>query len=290
MGNEWLSHVLKYHRKFLRMFRSQIEGHIPQTLDLDNRITNYRSIDSGFAGYVDEKYAMLYKSIENSAIINEIAPFPDIVDTRIDSTFISHDTEDFANHSEALATIRIIESEDISFNILARMLCEQCKNYGRKRHCPPRKGVDDKQLRDLQKRYPTCIIIILQGDGLIGTEKRPDGVGLRWGMPLIGVDSALTVESRKILVEIADRLRKKSGVYIAMTGPCKICKGGCHLPPDKCPHPIAGGCAPESIGIDVQKLLVGLEIPFEMPVFSFVTKVGLIFTSLTGEDWEYGFH
>ncbi len=195
----------------------------------------------------------------------------------------------FGEYPESLVTIRMVSPESLDFDLISRMFCEQCGGYSRKRHCPP----STKSVSYYEKwvlRWKACYILVWQSDGRAGWTTRPGGIGAkRWGRGLRGVDNGLGISTYKDMKEIVDKIKAKDiGVYLSPPGPCKICKRSpCMLPHNSpvdtewkgcCRYPIHGGMSPEAMGVDVMGLLWGLNIPTQLPVFDFITKLGIVFT------------
>jgi predicted metal-binding protein len=194
----------------------------------------------------------------------------------------------FGEYPDSLATIRRVEPEYLPFALPARMLCEQCGGYGRKRHCPPVIMVM-KEFREWILQWKGVYIIVWQSDGRAGWVTRPEGVGRRYCRGLRGVDNGLAASAVHALVDISERIWDDGiKAYMCPPGPCKKCRRNpCVLPssaiidtPDKgcCRYPLLGGATPESMGIDVINLLWGMGIPVQQPLFDFLTKVGVILT------------
>ena len=198
-------------------------------------------------------------------------------------------TDYFGTYPESLVAIRLISPKFLTFNLVTHMFCEQCGGYGRKRHCPPSIEIADYYKKWVLK-WKTAYVLIWQSDGRAGWSTRPDGLGFRrWGRGMRGVDNGLGVSTYYNLADITNRIIA-SGVkaYMSPPGPCKRCRRSpCVLPTSspvvtackgRCRHPLPGGAAPEGMGIDVMGLGWGLGIPMQLPVFDFLTKVGIIYT------------
>lgn len=230
--------------------------------------------DAPMDDVIRNKMQHLGYKMAQTTITEHLSPLPRI--QPIDSEFIPADA--FGEYPESLITIRKVDVADLPFTLSTRFMCQHCNVWGKKRSCPPIiKTV--AFYRKYVKRFPHCYLFIWQSDGRAGWHTRPDGMERKWGRTLIGVDTALTAFAYKIIQDMVWRCKDdKIPVFVCLTGSCKRCKRpGCVLPPEPCRHPLPGGLSPESMGIDVMRLFHSLGIPVQLPVFDFVTRMGIVF-------------
>ncbi len=270
-------HARKEHPNHILCFQHLLSGKGSATIETWGHPPQERLTfkDAPMDEVIYNKLFQLGYKMGQTEIVKHLAPLSKVKE--IDSEILP--TDYFGEYPESLITIRKIDPNDLPFTLSARFMCQHCNVWGKKRTCPPIiKTV--KYYRNMVKRYKHCYLLILQSDGRAGWHTRPDGMKRKWGRTLIGVDTALTAFAYNIIQDIVWRCRdSKIPVFVCLTGSCKRCKRpGCVLPPEPCRHPLPGGISPESMGVDVMKLLHSLEIPVQNPVFDFITRLGIVFT------------
>lgn len=274
--NDRLDHVNKKHPNFDSCFSHQSlrSPHVLMSV-AEKPSKTYTFGDKRHDIVVRNKYEHLEHRLSKSCVVSHLESLPDV--TPIPSEFLP--ASYFGQYQESLVVIRKISPEHIPFDLVARMLCQHCGGYSKRRHCPP--IIKSPAFwKAYVNRWTACYILVWQSDGRAGWPKSPGGSGQRWGRSLIGVDVALSHFAYGMLGDTARVLRKAgTKVFMSPPGPCIHCrKIGCALPPERCRHPVPGGVSLEAMGVSVIGLLRGLEIPVQQPVLDFLTKVGAIFT------------
>lgn len=268
-------HAVEEHLNFDVCF-AHLLGKSPEVLRSRKEKPKYqfKFSEVSFSTAAENKTVNLEYRMSRSCVVPFLKPFPEI--KPIPSEFLPINF--FGEYPESLVAIRQISPADITFDLTARIMCQQCGGYGKRRKCPP--TIKSPAFWEKYfKQWDLCYILVWQSDGRAGWPNQRADSQRQWGRSLIGVDVALSHFAYKLLEDVTNQMRKNGKMAImAPPGPCIYCRTkGCNFPPKKCRHPLPGGPAMEGMGIDVVNLMHGLGIPIQQPVFDFLTKVGAIF-------------
>jgi predicted metal-binding protein len=222
--------------------------------------------------------------------IPEVLKFPkyDLIKSRL------VDKKIFGESIDSLAVVREINTRDIIFDSTSRLSCETCRNFGRKRFCPPTCGSIESNKEKLITKYPYAYLFLFHSDGTVAFARKE-----RWlkeyaeakhgGVPppkfargLIGIDRAETNFIQRWLPNVANVIRKNGyKTYTSISGSCSLCHNArerCVMPPGRCKFPTTGGSSPEALGIDCVRLCYSVGFPIQQPCLDFVSRVSVIFT------------
>lgn len=215
---------------------------------------------------IENKEEWIRYRLSKYEVVLRLNSFPEY--PKIKSTFLKR--EDLGLYDEDISAVRILRARDVLdyIDITSFMTCRIfCKRYNNSKKCPLFTLGEVEKVRGFEK----FLLVVMQG-----------GNGL-WCRALLGVNSNLSSKSTLIMRDLVGQVR--GDYYVCLSQPCRACKKRClYLAKGICKNRFRGGVALESLGVDVTALMYGLDIPYQMPVFNFVTRVGGIFYNEA--NWE----
>jgi predicted metal-binding protein len=276
MEDDWRTHVLERHPKFSVCFEHLMMHNNNAGIEPVSEDVKDVTFSSGLPmdDIIAIKKAKVGHRLFNSAILQHLEPLS--ARQELSSRFIP--VKLFGNFHDCVTAIRKVSTKDITkfMDYTCQILCSHCGGYGKRKTCPPNIKNTFEWKEKLEK-FAWCYIVVLQSDGQASSPNYPDGGERQWGRSLLGADVILSLYMVTVLQEMVKKLGVKK-YHLAKAGPCKGCFRGCEMMKGlPCPHPISGGVSLEGMGFNVSGIMQSLNIPYQMPVMDFISKIGAIF-------------